>query len=65
MLGKLWENLGPVTAIFVTGDIAYAGKADEYRQARDWLMALAQKMGCASKDILTVPGKPRCELNFP
>jgi predicted MPP superfamily phosphohydrolase len=46
----------PVSAILVTGDIAYAARPEEYAIAREWLTALAQRVGCPLSNILTVPG---------
>ena len=47
---------GRAAGIIVTGDIAYGGRAREYRAAADWLDKLADAAGCAISDIQVVPG---------
>lgn len=42
--------------ILVTGDIAYAGKAEEYAQAGEWLDSLAAAIGCPSHRVRMIPG---------
>jgi len=42
--------------ILITGDIAYAGKADEYKVAALWLDKVAAAAKCAITDIMVVPG---------
>jgi hypothetical protein len=42
--------------IIVTGDIAYAGKRDEYISAAEWLDRLAAAVGCAKTSVQVVPG---------
>lgn len=44
------------SGIIVTGDIAYAGKQEEYDTAGKWLDELADRVGCAAADIQMVPG---------
>lgn len=57
-LAKMVEGLPGKRAcgVIVTGDIAYAGKADEYRCAAAWLDKIAATAKCAITDILVVPG---------
>jgi hypothetical protein len=50
------QTLGAVSAVLVSGDIAFSGHADEYVTARQWLTQLGERLGCESKNILTVPG---------
>ena len=50
------QEQGPVNAIFVTGDIAFKGHADEFRAAATWLNRLAEIGGCREDDIEVVPG---------
>jgi len=47
---------GRAVGIIVTGDIAYAGRIEEYKQAGEWLDRLAEAAGCAITDIQVVPG---------
>ena len=42
--------------ILVTGDIAYAGKAEEYVQAGKWLDGLAEAIGCPRPRVRMIPG---------
>lgn len=45
-----------VTAILITGDIARAGQASEYVEARTWLDRLCDRLGLDSTQTLTCPG---------
>lgn len=42
--------------IIISGDIAYAGRADEYQKAAPWLDQLAAAAGCPNTAIQLVPG---------
>jgi len=42
--------------VIITGDIAYAGKAAEYKIAAGWLDKVAAAAKCAITDIMVVPG---------
>jgi GTPase-associated adaptor domain/Calcineurin-like phosphoesterase len=44
------------TGILVTGDVAYAGKKEEYASAGEWLDRLANAVGCETFRIQMVPG---------
>lgn len=48
--------------IIVTGDIAYAGKSDEYTAAGAWLDRITQAAGCEITDIQIVPGNHDVDL---
>ncbi len=52
------QRLGkfPATGILVTGDVAYAGKADQYTKAGEWLDKLASAIGCSKTAVHLVPG---------
>lgn len=43
-------------AILVSGDIAYAGKDEEYEYAVRWLEELASATGARPEDIVVIPG---------
>jgi tetratricopeptide (TPR) repeat protein/energy-coupling factor transporter ATP-binding protein EcfA2 len=43
-------------AIFVTGDIARSGAAEEYASARDWLLGVAGSVGLGPDRVFVVPG---------
>ena len=49
-------SLGTVSAIFVTGDIAFRGDPDEYKAAQEWFDDVAAKVGCRAEDVYVVPG---------
>ncbi|MCA1441992.1 metallophosphoesterase [Ensifer sp. IC4062] len=45
-----------IDGIIVTGDVAFAGKASEFREAGYWLDRLAKAVGCADTAVQVVPG---------
>lgn len=45
-----------VSAIFVTGDIAYKALKEEYDAAKQWLADLVGRSGCPEKRVFIVPG---------
>ena len=47
---------GSAAGIVVTGDIAFGGRASEYRAAAAWLDKVADAAGCDITDIQVVPG---------
>ena len=49
-------TLGPVDAILVGGDIAFAGQPEEYDAAYAWLTELANACGCPLERIYVIPG---------
>lgn len=56
-IGEQVAKFGPVDAIVVTGDLAFAGDPLEYQFAADWLMNdVAPAARCDSGQIFTVPG---------
>lgn len=52
----LRREFGPPTGILVTGDIAFAGIAEEFRMAAEWLRSLCGMLDCPEQNIWTVPG---------
>jgi hypothetical protein len=52
----LRTKLGPVSGVLLTGDIAYAGKAGEYKTALDWLAVLTEILTCEKEYLWCVPG---------
>lgn len=44
------------SGVIVCGDIAYAGKREEYMKAATWLDRIAAAAGCANTDVQVVPG---------
>ncbi|MBA4760009.1 metallophosphoesterase [Sphingosinicella sp.] len=49
-------KLGPIDAILVSGDIAYAGKKPEYENAAQWLDAVTAAAGCDPTAVWLCPG---------
>ncbi len=45
-----------ISGVMVTGDIAYSGTDEEYRQAGKWLDRLTAAIGCERSDVQVVPG---------
>ena len=52
----LCEAIGPVTAILVSGDIAFQADSEEYDVAAQWLEEIALATGCKPANVFTVPG---------
>lgn len=52
----LRERIGEIHGILVTGDIAFAGKKEEYDIAREWLEKLCDMLGCPRENVWVVPG---------
>ncbi len=52
----LQKSFHAVHAILVTGDIALAGKSEEYRTATQWLRQLCETLKCREEHVWTVPG---------
>jgi calcineurin-like phosphoesterase family protein len=46
----------PADGILVTGDVAYGGKFDQYKEAGVWLDKLAIAIGCSKTAVHLVPG---------
>ncbi|HRI72283.1 MAG TPA: metallophosphoesterase, partial [Polyangium sp.] len=50
------KTLPPPEAIFITGDIAYSGKAADYEQASKWIDELLKTLGLTPDCVFVVPG---------
>lgn len=46
----------PADGIVVTGDVAYAGKVEQYKDAGLWLDKMAAAIGCLKTSVHLVPG---------
>lgn len=52
----LAEELGGVTGIVISGDIAYSGKPEQYLKARSWLAELCARLRIPAENVWAVPG---------
>jgi len=50
------DQIGGLTGIFVTGDIAFSGSKEEFDVASGWLKELCEGLGCPNSEVYTVPG---------
>ena len=50
------ESKSGVDGVIVTGDIAFSGKQNQYKQAGEWIERLRKAVGCGLKDVFLVPG---------
>ncbi len=53
---QLSKQVGPVTGVLVTGDIAFSGQKEEYKHAADWLSEFCTAVGCPEENVWVVPG---------
>jgi hypothetical protein len=53
---RLVGDHGPLTAVLVGGDVAYAGDEREYETAIEWLKKLCELGGCPEEAVWVVPG---------
>ncbi len=53
---RAMEKVEVCSGIFVSGDIAFSGKADEYAKARDWLGELCHQLKCPEEAVWVIPG---------
>lgn len=53
---KMQRKLGNADGIIVTGDLAYAGKTEEYGSCGFWLDELTNVVGCDETDVFVIPG---------
>lgn len=61
--GQVKQHVGGhATGVIVSGDIAYAGKSAEYKQAAIWLDRLTAAVGCDSTAVQVVPGNHDIDL---
>lgn len=53
---KVAKEIGPITGVLVTGDIAFAGSEAEYEHATNWLRDFCRAIGCPEESVWVVPG---------
>lgn len=56
-------NGEPVDGILITGDIAFAGREDEYSAARGWLTEVSSEFNIPDERIYVVPGNHDVDRN--
>ncbi|QAY95153.1 hypothetical protein CWB41_04915 [Methylovirgula ligni] len=67
--GKVLRALNkyPADGILVSGDVAYGGKTEEYREAGKWLDRMTVAVGCQKPSVHLVPGNhdvDRSEISY-
>jgi predicted phosphodiesterase len=50
------KDIGPVTGVLVTGDIAFSGGQAEFDVATNWLRDFCRAIGCHEESVWVVPG---------
>lgn len=55
-LEKLVKEFGPLHAVVVSGDIAFSGKPDEFKLAREWFYRLLDRTNSTGAKIIVCPG---------
>lgn len=53
---KVAEEIGPVTGVLITGDIAFSGSEAEFEHATNWLRDFCRAIGCHEESVWVVPG---------
>ena len=53
---KVTKEIGPVTGVLVTGDVAFSGSEAEFEQATNWLRDFCRAIGCREESVWVVPG---------
>jgi len=53
---KVAKEIGPVTGVLVTGDIAFSGSEAEFDHATNWLRDFCRAIGCHEESVWVVPG---------
>lgn len=53
---KMRQAVGVPTFVFVTGDVAFSGKAKQYANASRWLGELTAAVNATAAEVLLVPG---------
>jgi len=61
---KMVAERGPMTAVVVTGDIAYSGKKSEYEQASAWLDQICSASKCDIESVYVCPGNHDVDREF-
>jgi predicted MPP superfamily phosphohydrolase len=54
--GIIAKDIGTITGLLVTGDIAFSGSKAEYDNATEWLSNFCRAIGCPEENVWVVPG---------
>jgi len=57
------KDIGIVTGLLVTGDIAFSGSKAEYDRATEWLRDFCHAIGCPEENVWVVPGNHDVDRN--
>lgn len=60
---KVAKEIGLVTGVLVTGDIAFSGSNAEYDHATDWLREFCREIGCPAENVWVVPGNTTTSID--
>jgi hypothetical protein len=55
-LRRLRARLPRLDGLIVSGDIAYAGKTEEYDYAAGWIESIREQLGCDRQGVMITPG---------
>jgi len=50
------SQLPEISGILVSGDVAFSGREDEYKNAQKWLQELCDRVKCDPECVWTIPG---------
>jgi predicted phosphodiesterase len=53
---KVAKDIGPVTGVLITGDIAFSGSEAEFEHATNWLRDFCRAIDCHEESVWVVPG---------
>jgi 3',5'-cyclic AMP phosphodiesterase CpdA len=55
-LRRLRTRLARLDGIIISGDVAFAGKAEEYEYAAAWIETIREVLGCGRDAVMVIPG---------
>lgn len=55
-IAEMRDRLGDVDAVLISGDIAFAGKREEFEDAAQWLDNICTAAGCGPEAVFMCPG---------
>lgn len=53
---RVVQDIGGLTGILISGDIAFSGAKKDFETALNWLEELCRRLGCPPSDVYMVPG---------